>query len=811
MNSNGAWNARQTPGGDREAVPFAGGAPPAPRRPPEPDAPPLVRWMRTPRPAARPGVWRPGHVPKPPEDPGRLSDRELLGSALLALVCGWTLYALCLTYLDFYAWPAIWVTPHHWRVAPEHLPENATADDVLVAWQTTMQIYDILFAVALICVFGRLGHGPEVWRRYAPAPMRRAWSALVSPFGWVSTYRRQLIAVLIGGVIWTACFTGNWMLWLEPLFLAVPDTWWEDGDTLTYRVVYNVYYVLFTLLLLTAVWSLGNLRAIPRRIRFGVRPGERRDPGGGAPGVTGSEIVPRAGLTEWAALRRAGAPDAADRLADDARSGVMSDLDYARIEHAWRAVRARPTELPAFAAAAEAQGAGAFPHASGRRDLTVRTARHDLLTRQVRIGHAPDEERNPYDYRGEDVALDPAVLGTSLLAVGPPGSGKTGRVIRPVTESLCLQALANQATVVAVGSASSSLGPDDAFDVILRIGDPASAYRLDLWGGATDIDGAAALLAEALVGGSRVEPRDAAAVLSQLIGPYYAAFGRLPGLAELRAMLDGAPALLRTLAERLDHAPDQRRDLEARQRQARRPDDIGPYLADWLALVDRAGLSPRPAPGARGPEVFSLSALTRPLRVRIDLPATGHAEAGRIITRLVLAQFTAAVTARPDRSLFACLVLDDATAAITQGAVRGLTHLRPANAGVVLALRTLDDVPADLRAGLLGAVGCRMAFSGITTWDAEHFARAWGTEWQEDVETTRTPDRAGGGLRRLVRGVRRLATGRDTTVDAVTVRRVERERWSASELAHRVPPRHAVISLTTVSGEPGPPTLVRLG
>ncbi len=200
-----------------------------------------------------------------------------------------------------------------------------------------------------------------------------------------------------------------------------------------------------------------------------------------------------------------------------------------------------------------------------------------------------------------------------------------------------------------------------------------------------------------------------------------------------------------------------------------------------------------------------------PLRVRIDLPATGHAEAGRIITRLLLAQFTAAVTTRPDRTLFACLVLDDATAAITPGTVRGLTHLRPANAGAVLTLRTLDDVPAELRTGLLGAVGCRMAFSGITTWDAEHFARAWGTEWTEDQDVTRTPDRSGGVFRRSVRGVRKLFTGRDVTTESVTVRRVERERWSASELAHRVPPRHAVLSLTTVSGEPSPPVLVRLG
>ncbi|WP_063784109.1 hypothetical protein [Streptomyces sp. SBT349] len=810
MNTNGPRNARQTPGDGRQTVPFVQGAPPAPRRPPDPEAPPLVRWLHLPRPAARPGVWRAGHEPKPPEDPNRLSDRELLGTATLALLAGWLLYSLCLEIpLRPYRWPLLWVTPDHWRVLPDPLPPGATDADLLVAFKRALRIYDWVFAAALILVFGTLGHATEVWRRYAPRPARRVVRPLTAPFRLIGRWGRQLGALLAGAVVWTACFNGNWGLWLEPLFLVVPDSWWNDGDITVYKVVYNAYYVLFTALLAALVWAFGDWRALVKRLRGGHD--EDRDRWGAAAptGVSDGALAPQAGLSDWSELRGAGGATAADRLTGDMDSGAMSDLDYTRIEHAWRGVRARPTALPTFADAAGADGAAAFAHPSGRRDLTVRTATHDLITRQVRVGRAVDEERNPYDYRGEDVALDPAVLGTSLLAVGPPGSGKTGRVIRPVTEALCLHALTNQATVVAVGSASSSLGPDDAFDVILRVGDPASTHQLDPYGGATDTDEAATLLAEALVGGSRVETREAAAVLVQLIGPYHAAFGGLPGVPELRAMLDGAPALLATLRERLGGAPDQLRDLDARARQAQRPDDLGPHLADRLALLDRAGFSP--GGGRGGPAVFSLSALVHPLRVRVDLPATGHAEAGRIITRLLLAQFTAAVTARPDRSLFACLVLDDATAAVTAGTVRGLTHLRPANAGVVLALRTLDDVPSSLRAGLLGAVGCRMAFSGITTWDAEHFARAWGTEWKEDQETTRTPDRAGGGLRKAVRGVRKVFTGRDTTTESVTVRRVERERWSASELAHRVPPRHAVLSLTSVSGEPGPPTLIQLG
>ncbi|MDT0310222.1 ATP-binding protein [Streptomyces sp. DSM 44917] len=792
MSSNGPRDTRETggrAGGERsrEAVPRPPGAPPAPRQPPADEGPPLVRWLHTPRPAARPGIWRAGHVPKPPEDPDRMGDRELHGGALLAALVGWLVWSLFDNgYIDLIGWLGL----ASWGAN--------------TAGFTVLYFYDYLIACLLIYAFARIGNGPRLWRRWRPSWLRLAFGRQdIEPLP-----RRTTLRVLATGVaafaFWRLTFTApQWDFWLEPLYAVVPDSW-ELADNLGYRLAYNVHYLLWTALIVLVLGWAGDWRAVARRYPPGLM---LRRAGGAA---SAEERAERARLSEFTELRAAGAGAAADRLVADVREGAMSDLDYARITHAWSAVRARPTALPAFEEAVRDRGAAAFVHPSGDRDLPVRAARHDLLTRQVLIGHAPDEERNPYAYRGEEVALDPAVLGTSLLAVGPPGSGKTGRVIRPVTEALCLHALAGQAAVVAVGTASAALGPDHAFDIVIRIGDPRSTHQLDPYGGAADTDEAAALLAEALFGGTRSDTAEAAAVLVQLIGPYHAAYGRLPGVPELRAMLDGAPALLATLREdlALAGAQDQQRELDAWARRAQRPDDLGPHLADRLALLDRAGLSPA---SPRETPLFSLGALVHPLRVRIDLPSPGHTEARRMINRLILAQFTGAAAVRPDRSLFACLVLDDATAAVTAGTVRGLTHLRPANAGAVLALRTLDDVPPELRAGLLGAVGCRMAFSGMTTWDAEHFARAWGTEWREDQETTRTPDRSGGLMRRTVRGVRKLFTGREAATESVTVRRVERERWSASELAHRVPPRHAVLSVTSVTGEPGPPVLVRLG
>jgi hypothetical protein len=65
-------------------------------------------------------------------------------------------------------------------------------------------------------------------------------------------------------------------------------------------------------------------------------------------------------------------------------------------------------------------------------------------------------------------------------------------------------------------------------------------------------------------------------------------------------------------------------------------------------------------------------------------------------------------------------------------------------------------------------------------------------------------------LRRTSRGMRRLVTGEAATTESVTVREVERERWSASDLAQQVPPGHAVLSLTTTAGESAPPVLLDL-
>ncbi|MFB8235440.1 ATP-binding protein [Kitasatospora purpeofusca] len=512
----------------------------------------------------------------------------------------------------------------------------------------------------------------------------------------------------------------------------------------------------------------------------------------------------------WTVLRQGGAAVAAGRLDGEA----VGDVDYVRIRRAWESAQADPAFLPAFVEQVSQRGAAAFAHPSEARELPGRKERHDLLLGQVRLGTAQDVPKNPLTHRSAGFALDPVVLGTSLLAVGPAGTGKTARLARPVAEALCLQALAGTACAVVIGAADADLGPDAWYDVVIAPGDPASRYGLDLYGAAQDPDEAAARLAEALLPDELTARAETArTALQQMVGPFHAAFGRYPGVRELRALLAGEPESLEALVKGLRAAGrlgSFERDLEHREHQRGRADDPGALLADRLALLDRPAFEGAFTTDGTGRPPFAMRVLDHPLRVLVKLPERSHPEAARMLSRLLVGQFVQAAGSRGDRSLFAGLVVDDASAALDAGIVRGLQRLRGANAGVVLLLRTLVDLPEALRAPLFGAVGCRAAFPGIAPWDGRLFSEAWGTHLVRETAVTLAPDTSGGIVRRAGRLGRKALSGTTAQTESVTTREVERLRWSPSDLAHALPAGHAVVSLTAVSGEQVPPLLVDL-
>ncbi|MFD9161054.1 ATP/GTP-binding protein [Streptomyces sp. NPDC059558] len=780
MDTEGTYDGQAT---QRGRVPRPTTPPPTPMAPPKPlhapaAVPSLGDWARAPRPQAEPGIWRFGHEPRKGEEAEAATDRSLLIGAVisfLACVLLWSL--LTNNYIPHADLPLKLFTPRDWWEfgggAADHRGRAA------------LQAYELLLTVALVFWFSRLGSWGLAFQRLVVArgPGARVAGAAAA-------------ALFVAMLIETKTLPAD-----DLLFSHLPYPELGRAATLTVNLLFVVLYgPVVYLFLRLAGWRGPRGRSAPPATAAATAPASPAGP------QAGGEDDP----VRWPELRGVGLAEVAERLEVEAGGGRMNDVDYARIRRAWDSVRVDPSRMRAFADAVRAQGAGACAHPSGARDLPVRAARHDLLARQVLLGTVEDGPRNPYSRRGTALALDPDVLGTSLLAVGPSGTGKTRQLVRPVVESVSLQALAGQAAVVAVGAAGAQLGPDAAFDVVVRVGDTASVYDLDLYGGATDPDEAATLLAEAFVGDvPGIDVRRAATALAQLLGPFRAAHERFPAVPELRELLDGIPTALDALRRDLAGQHAMLRELDARARQHGAPADPGPALADRVALLDRPAFAGFFDTTGQG-RPFSLRALEHPIRVRVDLPERGHADASRMLARLLLAQFNAAAAARTDRSLFAFLALDDASHTLTAGTVRGVQRLRSAHAGVLLTLRTLDDVPEELRTPLLGAVGCRMAFSGVTTWDGKRFAEAWGTEWVETRDVTHRTVFADQPLTRLMHSFRKLVTGKAVTTDAVTVRQVERERWSASDLAHAVPPGHAVLSLTSVRGERAAPLLVRL-
>ncbi|MFI9549329.1 ATP/GTP-binding protein [Streptomyces sp. NPDC052016] len=806
MDSDGTQDARGT---HANPVPRPAGPPERPAMPPEkPLVPPrparapgpaphpteqaaqaasppsaVAAWLNERRPAARPGIWRFGHrQPKATRSAERLAPVTVVGM-LIPLAVALVLWSLWRRGgIPYQFAPLRLFTPDDWwwggTLASPRTMEGAEA----------RVVYDGVFFALLVCAMGRLGGWLDAARHFVgrrPQPARALLALLCALAALSFVFPRAF-----PGVGWDALPV------VDPLFslIVLISGSYELFASPTFT---DALYAVITLLVVWPFALLGGWWPL-LKARLAARSAGPDRP------VVASVERPRA---QWPELRDAGQYEAADVLTAEVAAGRMNDVDCARVTRAWAAGQ------PGFRETVLREGGAAWTHPSGDRDLPRRRARHDLLAGQVRIGRWVPAERTPLAYHDAGAALGPDVLGTSLLAVGPSGSGKTRTLVEPLTEALALQALTGGCALVAVSSPGSPLGSDSSFDVIVGIGDPSSVHDLDPYAGSDDPDEAAAVLAEALVGDlDTVNGQSAATALAQLLGPYRAVHGRFPALPELRELLEGESAALSALREAAAGNEVMRRELDARVRQTGTPGDPGRALADRLALLNRPVFAEFFGGGAQegAHRAFSLRAVAHhPLRVRVDLPERGHEEAARLITRLVLAQFHAVVR-EGRRTHFACLVLDDATGTVTPESVRRIQRLRSQNAGVVLALRTVADVPETLHGPLYGAVGCRMAFSGITTWDGSRFAQTWGTEWVETTEVAKHTVFADQPMTRALHALRKLVTGKAVTTDAVTVRQVERERWSASQLAHEVPPGHAVLSLTTVEGEHAPPLLVDL-
>ncbi|MCF2530546.1 hypothetical protein [Yinghuangia soli] len=618
---------------------------------------------------------------------------------------------------------------------------------------------------------------------------RAAVNGRPSPEQW----KRAGVALAAGVVAWA--------LLMRPFVWLLLETFPGSRHTLhemqpLIRIVYNGAFIAAA-----AYW--GGWAAVLRP--YFTRP--RRD-------EEAAETADAADEELWPELRGAGLDGAADRLEEEASLGRLGDVDFLRLRRVLEASDGDPEYLEDVAYEIAERGAGACVHGSGSRDLRPRRAVHDLMTGQVKVGRMADSERNTAPLRAVDFALEPDTLGTSMVVVGPSGAGEAEALLRPVVESLGLAALSGGASVVVLDSKGTGFARPGAYDIEILLGDPESPWGIDPYGAADSPEEAAARLASAALGADEDDARlrdGARAALHQAITAYVAAHGRHPSFATLLDLLDGHEDALGALRAALAQA-GREAEFERGLRTLARADDAARLVVQRLSVLERPGMAALFDPAR---ERFAMRHIGRPVRVRVALNEAAYPDAARIVGRLLVGHFVQAAAARDPEAAadgpFACLIADGAGAYLDDYAAQGLGWIRGRNAGMVLAVRSMDDFPLRLRPPVFGGVGCKAVLPGAGARDAEAFAEHWGKKLVEERSVTRgAPE---GGLVRKARfAVMGALFGEKAAggSESVTVRSVERFHWSPSEISGELKAKHVLCSLSTRDGDRTGPILIEL-
>jgi hypothetical protein len=523
-----------------------------------------------------------------------------------------------------------------------------------------------------------------------------------------------------------------------------------------------------------------------------------------------AQIVPPAPLVSaqpWESIRESH-PRLAGQLDELAAAADFGDVDRARIAFAIGRSAADSDKLERLANAIQQDRSAALVHPSKQRNLPgSRFARHNLLAGQVRLGEVVPDHRSDFDITG-DFGIDLDVLRTSMLVIGPPGSGKTRGIATPIVEHLSLAALAGKASMVVVDPKSTDFAYDGWFDVTIDPLNPTCGFSL--FGGSTSPDIAADRLASALlpprVSDDKAYFIDASKnALYACLAPFWTAYERWPSVPELMGLLRADQSSMDRIKERLrgPGAKEMKALLDSRTAQIQRHVDPAASLVERLALLDRPAL--RRLFDHPGP-TFQMRDLNRPVRVRIALPEAEYPDASRILARLVVSQFVQITSAADvDRSIFKALVIDEAGRFVDDYVARGVQKLRSNNAGLVLLSQTMSDFPIEVRATVFGSTGCKAVFGGIDPADADIFSRWFGDQYITETTINRSSQ---AGQRYNQFG---LPEGRSQSESTgVSVRRVERARWTVSDVITGVPAGHALVSLARSNGTRVGPVLVNL-
>ncbi|MFV5997636.1 type IV secretory system conjugative DNA transfer family protein [Streptomyces sp. NPDC056231] len=495
-------------------------------------------------------------------------------------------------------------------------------------------------------------------------------------------------------------------------------------------------------------------------------------------------------------------PEAAARLDGLWARGELTDVDVARIltvaQHASSGID--------ISAALASHGAAAVPHSSEQRDLPARLSAHNLLYGQVRLGRIIPDSRSDLILHG-DFGVDLDVLRTSMLVIGPPGSGKTRGIALPIVEHLSLEALAGKASVVAIDPKGDDFARAGWFDVTIDPLNPTHGFSL--YGGATEADMAADRLASALLPSKVTDDKayfmDASKnALYACLAPFRAAHERWPTIRELLNLMRCDQAEHDRVRSRLagPHAKDLKRLLQTRAAQANVRVDPAASLLERLTLLDRPALIRL----FDHPEPFEMREINKPVRVRVVLPEAEFPDASSILARLVVSQFVQVTSsATTNRRIFKALVMDEAGRFVDDYIARGIQRVRSNNAGMILLSQTLGDFPQEILPVIFGSTGCKAVFSGIYPQDAKQFSDWFGDHYVRQVTVTRGTNQAEHFNERG-----ESSGGNRGESASTSIRHIERARWSVSDIITDIPYGACLATLTRSNGKRVGPLVVDL-
>ncbi|HEY9437949.1 MAG TPA: ATP/GTP-binding protein, partial [Streptomyces sp.] len=303
MDTEGTYDAR-----DARAHQVPRPTPPPPSKPPAgaarptgfPPAAPVAEWLRTPRPAQEPGVWRYGYTPRPPGKPEGVSDRSLLAGVLISALSGLLLWSLWRNgYIPYRLVPLKLFTPGDWWYAGTFGgPRTVQGADALTVYEA------VLFGLLLYGV-GRLGNWSELFRRHVVSRGPRFLAAAAAA-----------AAALAQLLVWKDAVPV-----VRPVLILVASV--AGGEIYQSQSVVNVIYALIALAVLWPFALLGHWRRLATRSA-----GE----GTGTPApATAASLETGPAPDQWPELRAAGRTDAADALTAEVRTGRMNDVDCARL------------------------------------------------------------------------------------------------------------------------------------------------------------------------------------------------------------------------------------------------------------------------------------------------------------------------------------------------------------------------------------------------------------------------------------------------------------------------------------------------